>query len=137
MLLTLWDEQGNGIDSETATDGDAAVRMAINLLARTQTLRLSYQLTVAIWDDGAQRKGGLNQRRVPFWARNGAPVEWLATPETLILLYIPCSPRPPPLYFWWRGTVGSEIDARGLNADASRTFFRRLSRVACEHSAKL
>jgi hypothetical protein len=55
MLLTLWDEQGNGIDSETATDGDAAVRMAINLLARKQTLRLSYQLTVAIWDDGAQR----------------------------------------------------------------------------------
>jgi hypothetical protein len=55
MLLTLWDEQGNGIDSETATDGDAAVRMTINLLARKQTLRLSYQLTVAIWDDGAQR----------------------------------------------------------------------------------
>jgi hypothetical protein len=55
MLLTLWDEQGNEIDSETATDGDAAVRMAINLLARTQTLRPGYTLTVSMESDGQQR----------------------------------------------------------------------------------
>jgi hypothetical protein len=55
MLLTLWDEQGNEIDSETATDGDAAVRMAINLLARTQTLRPGYTLTVSMESGGQQR----------------------------------------------------------------------------------
>jgi hypothetical protein len=55
LLLTLCDERGIEIDSETATDGDAAVRMAIRLLARTQTLRPGYRLTVAMWDDGAQR----------------------------------------------------------------------------------
>jgi hypothetical protein len=55
MLLTLCDEHGNEIDSATAPSGDAAVRIAIRLLARTQTLRPGYRLTVAVEGDEAQR----------------------------------------------------------------------------------
>jgi hypothetical protein len=49
LLLTLCDEH-----SATATDGDAAVRIAIRLLARTQTLRPGYRVTVSMEGDGAQ-----------------------------------------------------------------------------------
>jgi hypothetical protein len=55
LLLTLCDEHGIEIDSAMATDGDAAVRTAIRLLERTQTLRPGYRLTVAMWGDEAQR----------------------------------------------------------------------------------
>jgi hypothetical protein len=55
LLLTLCDEHGNEIDSDTAPNGDAAIRIAIRLLARTQTSRPGYRLTVSMGDDGAQR----------------------------------------------------------------------------------
>jgi hypothetical protein len=55
LLLTLCDERGNEIDSATATDGDAAIQIAIRLLARRQTLRPGYRLTVAMWGEGTQR----------------------------------------------------------------------------------
>jgi hypothetical protein len=55
LLLTLCDEHGNEIDSATAPDGDAAIDRAIRLLARTQTLRPGYRLTVSMESDGAQR----------------------------------------------------------------------------------
>jgi hypothetical protein len=48
LLLTLCDEHGNEIDSTRATGGDAAIRMAIRLLARTQTLRPGYRLMVSM-----------------------------------------------------------------------------------------
>jgi hypothetical protein len=70
LLLTLFDEQGDEIDSATATDGDAAVRMAIRLLERTQTLRPN--------DRGAGGRGGRGRgepqaaqsRRLPPSVRN-------------------------------------------------------------------
>jgi hypothetical protein len=55
LLLTLCDEHGDEIDRAAATDGDAAVRMAIKLLARTPTLRPGYRLTVSMESDGQQR----------------------------------------------------------------------------------
>jgi hypothetical protein len=55
LLLTLCDQHGNEIDSATAANGDAAIQMAIRLLARTQTLRPGYRLTVSMESDGAQR----------------------------------------------------------------------------------
>jgi hypothetical protein len=55
LLLTLCDERGNEIDSATAPSGDAAIQMAIRLLARTQTLRPGYRLTVSMESDGTQR----------------------------------------------------------------------------------
>jgi diacylglycerol kinase family enzyme len=55
LLLTLCDEHGNEIESATAPSGDAAIRIAIRLLARIQTLRRGYRLTVAMGGDGAQR----------------------------------------------------------------------------------
>jgi hypothetical protein len=54
MLLTLRDEHGNEIDSETAPSGEAAIRTAIRLLQRTETLRPGYRLTVSMENDGAQ-----------------------------------------------------------------------------------
>jgi hypothetical protein len=54
MLLTLCDEHGNEIDSATASSGDAAIRMAIRLLERTEKLRPGYRLTVSMESDGAQ-----------------------------------------------------------------------------------
>ena len=52
LLLTLCDEHGSEIDSATAPSGDAAIRIAIRLLARTQTLRPGYRLTVSMESDG-------------------------------------------------------------------------------------
>jgi hypothetical protein len=51
LLLTLHDEHGNEIDSETAPSGEAAIRTAIRLLARTPTLRPGYRLTVSLEND--------------------------------------------------------------------------------------
>jgi hypothetical protein len=52
LLLTLCDQHGNEIDSATALGGEAAIRSAIKLLARTQTLRPGYRLTVSMQSDG-------------------------------------------------------------------------------------
>ena len=51
LLLTLHDEHGNEIDSETAPSGEAAIRTAIRLLARTPKLRPGYRLTVSLEND--------------------------------------------------------------------------------------
>jgi hypothetical protein len=55
LLLTLCDEHGNEIDSTTAPSGEAAIRSAIRLLARTPTLRPGYRLTVSMQSDEAQQ----------------------------------------------------------------------------------
>jgi hypothetical protein len=55
LLLTLCDENGHEVDSATATGGDAAIRTAIRLLARTQTLRPGYRLTVSMENDREPR----------------------------------------------------------------------------------
>jgi hypothetical protein len=52
LLLTLCDEHGNEIDSDTALSGEAATQSAIRLLARTKTLRPGYRLTVSMESDG-------------------------------------------------------------------------------------
>jgi hypothetical protein len=51
LLLTLCDEHGNEIDSDTAPSGEAAIRSAIMLLSRTKTLRPGYRLTVSMQSD--------------------------------------------------------------------------------------
>jgi hypothetical protein len=55
LLLTLRDEHGNEIDSDTALSGEAAIKCAIMLLSRLRTLRPGYRLTVSMDSDGAQR----------------------------------------------------------------------------------
>jgi hypothetical protein len=48
LLLTLCDEHGNEIDSDTAPSGEAAIKSAIMLLSRLQTLRPGYRLMVSM-----------------------------------------------------------------------------------------
>jgi hypothetical protein len=55
LLLTLCDEHGNQIDSDTALSGEAAIQIAIGLLARVRTLRPGYRLTVSMEGDWARR----------------------------------------------------------------------------------
>jgi hypothetical protein len=55
LLLTLCDEHGNEIDSDTAPSGEAAIQSAIRLLARTKTLRPGYRLTISMQNEGTQR----------------------------------------------------------------------------------
>jgi hypothetical protein len=55
LLLTLCDEHGNEIDSDTALSGEAAIQIAIGLLARLRTLRPGYRLTVSMEGDWARR----------------------------------------------------------------------------------
>jgi hypothetical protein len=52
LLLTLCDEHGNEIDSDTAPSGEAAIKSAIMLLSRLQTLRPGYRLTVSMESHG-------------------------------------------------------------------------------------
>jgi hypothetical protein len=52
LLLTLCDEHGNEIDSDTALSGEAAIKCAIMLLSRLRTLRPGYRLTVSMQSDG-------------------------------------------------------------------------------------
>jgi hypothetical protein len=55
LLLTLCDEHGNEIDSDTALSGEAAIEIAIRLLARIRTLRPGHRLTVSMEGDRARR----------------------------------------------------------------------------------
>jgi len=48
LLLTLSNEHGEEVASETALAGEAAIKSAIMLLARSETLRPGYRLTVSI-----------------------------------------------------------------------------------------
>jgi hypothetical protein len=52
LLLTLCDEHGNEIDSDTALSGEAAIHSAIMLLSRVRTLRPGYRLSVSMQRDG-------------------------------------------------------------------------------------
>jgi len=47
LLLTLCDEPGNEIPSATAPAGETAVKSVVLLLARSETLRPAYRLTVS------------------------------------------------------------------------------------------
>ncbi len=51
LLLTLCDEHGDEIASATAPAGEAAVKRAILLLARSKTLRAGYRLMVLVADE--------------------------------------------------------------------------------------
>ena len=55
LLLTLCNEHGDEVASATAPAGEAAVKSAILLLARSETLRPGYRLTVVMESDVAQR----------------------------------------------------------------------------------
>jgi hypothetical protein len=55
LLLTLRDEHGDEIDSDTALSGEAAIQIAIGLLARVRTLRPGFRLTVSMEGDWARR----------------------------------------------------------------------------------
>jgi len=54
-LLTLSNERGDEVASARAPAGEAAVKSAILLLARSETLRPGYRLTVVMESDVAQR----------------------------------------------------------------------------------
>jgi hypothetical protein len=54
-LLTLSNEHGDEIATAMSPAGEAAVKSAILLLVRSETLRLGYRLTVSIEGDGAKR----------------------------------------------------------------------------------
>jgi hypothetical protein len=54
LLLTLSNEHGDEVASETAPAGEAAIKSAIILLARSETLRPGYRLTVSTGSDVAQ-----------------------------------------------------------------------------------
>jgi hypothetical protein len=51
----LRDEHGDEIDSDTALSGEAAIQIAIALLARVRTLRPGFRLTVSMEGDWARR----------------------------------------------------------------------------------
>ena len=55
LRLTLQNETGDEIASAIAPAGEAAIRSAIMLLARSETLRPGYRLTVSMESDGARR----------------------------------------------------------------------------------
>ena len=55
LRLTLQNEAGDEIASSMAPAGEAAVKSAILLLARSETLGPGYRLTVAMESDVAQR----------------------------------------------------------------------------------
>jgi hypothetical protein len=51
LRLTLCNERGNEIDSDTAPNGEAAIQSAIMLLSRLRTSRAGYRLTVSMESD--------------------------------------------------------------------------------------
>jgi hypothetical protein len=51
LRLTLCDEDGHEIDSDTAPNGKAAIQSAIKLLSQLRTLRPGYRLTVSMESD--------------------------------------------------------------------------------------
>ena len=55
LLLTLCNEYGDEVASATAPAGDAAVKSAILLLARSEALRPGYRLTVVMESDAANQ----------------------------------------------------------------------------------
>jgi hypothetical protein len=55
LRLTLQNQAGDEIASATAPAGEAAIKCAILLLARSETLRPGYRLTVSMERDGARR----------------------------------------------------------------------------------
>ena len=55
LRLTLQNEAGDEIASSMAPAGEAAVKSAILLLARSETLGPGYRLTVSMESDVAQR----------------------------------------------------------------------------------
>jgi hypothetical protein len=65
LLLTLWNEHGDEIASATAANDEAAVKSAILLLARSETLRPGSRLTVRLDDDTRDALARLNAARKP------------------------------------------------------------------------
>jgi hypothetical protein len=55
LLLTLSNEHGDELASATAPAGEAAIKSAVMLLARSETLRPGYRLMVSMEGDGAKR----------------------------------------------------------------------------------